>query len=99
MNDGWDNDDYPDDDDPESSFNRTTTQEDIDLILGRGASQRLAQQLRKAKDRRIDQELARAMRNLDLNDDAMDIDANTASFEDLKLIPDEESGGYRVCVT
>ncbi|PKY59477.1 hypothetical protein RhiirA4_515370 [Rhizophagus irregularis] len=36
------------------------------------------------------------MRNLDLNDDAMDIDTNTASFDDLKIIPDEE-GGFRIC--
>jgi len=38
------------------------------------------------------------MRNLDLNDDAMDIDTNTASFDDLKIVPDEESGGYRITV-
>ena len=55
--------------------------------MGRGTSRRLAQQLRKAKDRRNDQELARAMRNLDLNDDAMDIDANTTSFgEKVELV-------------
>ncbi|GBC39590.2 hypothetical protein GLOIN_2v1790588 [Rhizophagus irregularis DAOM 181602=DAOM 197198] len=34
--------------------------------------------------------------NLDLNDDAMDIDTNTASFDDLKIVPDEE-GGFRIC--
>ncbi|GET60458.1 hypothetical protein GLOIN_2v1790588 [Rhizophagus irregularis DAOM 181602=DAOM 197198] len=44
---------------------------------------------------RDDLELARAMRNLDLNDDAMDIDTNTASFDDLKIVPDEE-GGFRI---
>ncbi|GET66531.1 hypothetical protein GLOIN_2v1790588 [Rhizophagus irregularis DAOM 181602=DAOM 197198] len=33
--------------------------------------------------------------NLDLNDDAMDIDTNTASFDDLKFVPDEE-GGFRI---
>ncbi|GET64770.1 hypothetical protein GLOIN_2v1790588 [Rhizophagus irregularis DAOM 181602=DAOM 197198] len=32
---------------------------------------------------------------LDLNDDAMDIDTNTASFDDLKIVPDEE-GGFRI---
>ena len=68
--------------------------DDIDLIMGRGTSKRLVKQLQKAKDRRDDQDLARAMRNLDLNDDAMDID--TASFEDLKFVPDEE-GGFRIC--
>ncbi|GET57392.1 hypothetical protein GLOIN_2v1790588 [Rhizophagus irregularis DAOM 181602=DAOM 197198] len=46
-------------------------------------------------NRRDDLELARAMRNLDLNDDAMDIDTNTASFDDLKIVPDEE-GGFRI---
>ncbi|GET64193.1 hypothetical protein GLOIN_2v1790588 [Rhizophagus irregularis DAOM 181602=DAOM 197198] len=52
----------------------------IDLIMGykRGTSKILTNQLQKAKDRRDDLDLARAMRNLDLNDDAMDID--TASF-------------------
>ncbi|GET51310.1 hypothetical protein GLOIN_2v1781358 [Rhizophagus irregularis DAOM 181602=DAOM 197198] len=44
----------------------------------RGTSKILTKQLQKAKDRRDDLDLARAMRNLDLNDDAMDID--TASF-------------------
>ncbi|GET56679.1 hypothetical protein GLOIN_2v1790588 [Rhizophagus irregularis DAOM 181602=DAOM 197198] len=29
-------------------------------------------------------------------DDAMDIDTNTASFDDLKIVPDEE-GGFRIC--
>ncbi|GET64990.1 hypothetical protein GLOIN_2v1790588 [Rhizophagus irregularis DAOM 181602=DAOM 197198] len=52
----------------------------IDLIMGykRGTSKILTKQLQKAKDKRDDLDLARAMRNLDLNDDAMDID--TASF-------------------
>ncbi|GET63493.1 hypothetical protein GLOIN_2v1790588 [Rhizophagus irregularis DAOM 181602=DAOM 197198] len=52
----------------------------IDFIMGykRGTSKILTKQLQKAKDRRDDLDLARAMRNLDLNDDAMDID--TASF-------------------
>ncbi|GET66464.1 hypothetical protein GLOIN_2v1790588 [Rhizophagus irregularis DAOM 181602=DAOM 197198] len=52
----------------------------IDLIMGykRGTSKILTNQLQKAKDRRDDLDLARAMRNLDLNDDAMDID--TVSF-------------------
>ncbi|GET57170.1 hypothetical protein GLOIN_2v1790588 [Rhizophagus irregularis DAOM 181602=DAOM 197198] len=52
----------------------------IDLIMGYkcGTSKILTKQLQKAKDRRDDLDLARAMRNLDLNDDAMDID--TASF-------------------
>ncbi|GET54501.1 hypothetical protein GLOIN_2v1790588 [Rhizophagus irregularis DAOM 181602=DAOM 197198] len=52
----------------------------IDLIMGykRGTSKILTKQLQKAKDRRDDLDLARAMRNLDLNDDAMDIE--TASF-------------------
>ncbi|GBC12184.2 hypothetical protein GLOIN_2v1790588 [Rhizophagus irregularis DAOM 181602=DAOM 197198] len=45
----------------------------IDLIMGykRGTSKILTKQLQKAKDRRDDLDLARAMRNLDLNDDAM----------------------------
>ncbi|GET54077.1 hypothetical protein GLOIN_2v1790588 [Rhizophagus irregularis DAOM 181602=DAOM 197198] len=52
----------------------------IDLIMGykRGTSKILTKQLQKAKDKRDDLDLARAMRNLDLNDDTMDID--TASF-------------------
>ncbi|GBC31789.1 hypothetical protein GLOIN_2v1781358 [Rhizophagus irregularis DAOM 181602=DAOM 197198] len=44
----------------------------------RGMSKILTKQLQKAKDKRDDLDLARAMRNLDLNDDAMDID--TVSF-------------------
>ncbi|CAB4374319.1 unnamed protein product [Rhizophagus irregularis] len=70
----------------------------IDLIMGykRGTSKIITNRLKKAKDRRDDLDLARAMRNLDLNDDAMDIDTNTASFDDLKIVPDEE-GGFRIC--
>ncbi|GET50579.1 hypothetical protein GLOIN_2v1790588 [Rhizophagus irregularis DAOM 181602=DAOM 197198] len=68
----------------------------IDLIMGYETSKRFLKRLQKAKDRRDDLELARAMRNLDLNDDAMDIDTNTASFDDLKIVPDEE-GGFRIC--
>ncbi|GET52520.1 hypothetical protein GLOIN_2v1790588 [Rhizophagus irregularis DAOM 181602=DAOM 197198] len=68
----------------------------IDLIMGYETSKRFPKRLQKAKDRRDDLELARAMRNLDLNDDAMDIDTNTASFDDLKIVPDEE-GGFRIC--
>ncbi|GBC35461.2 hypothetical protein GLOIN_2v1790588 [Rhizophagus irregularis DAOM 181602=DAOM 197198] len=67
----------------------------IDLIMGYETSKRFPKRLQKAKDRRDDLELARAMRNLDLNDDAMDIDTNTASFDDLKIVPDEE-GGFRI---
>ena len=65
--------------------------------MGRGTSKRLVKQLQKAKDRRDDLDLARAMKNLDLNDDAMDIDNNVASFDDLNIVPNEE-GGYRICV-
>ncbi|GBC34007.2 hypothetical protein GLOIN_2v1790588 [Rhizophagus irregularis DAOM 181602=DAOM 197198] len=64
----------------------------IDLIMGYETSKRFPKRLQKAKDRRDDLELARAMRNLDLNDDAMDIDTNTTSFDDLKIVPDEEGG-------
>ncbi|EXX66163.1 hypothetical protein RirG_126480 [Rhizophagus irregularis DAOM 197198w] len=64
----------------------------IDLIMGYETSKRLPKRLQKAKNRRDDWKLAQAMRNLDLNDDAMDIDTNTASFDDLKIIPDEEGG-------
>ncbi|GET65741.1 hypothetical protein GLOIN_2v1790588 [Rhizophagus irregularis DAOM 181602=DAOM 197198] len=67
----------------------------IDLIMGYETSKRFPKRLQKAKDRRDDLELARAMRNLDLNDDAMDIDTNTTSFDDLKIVPDEE-GGFRI---
>ncbi|GET66246.1 hypothetical protein GLOIN_2v1790588 [Rhizophagus irregularis DAOM 181602=DAOM 197198] len=67
----------------------------IDLIMGYEMSKRFPKRLQKAKDRRDDLELARAMRNLDLSDDAMDIDTNTASFDDLKIVPDEE-GGFRI---
>ncbi|GET66820.1 hypothetical protein GLOIN_2v1790588 [Rhizophagus irregularis DAOM 181602=DAOM 197198] len=45
----------------------------IDLIMGYETSKRFPKRLQKAKDKRDDLELARAMRNLDLNDDAMDI--------------------------
>jgi hypothetical protein len=86
-------------DDPDApAWDDQSYLDDIDLIMGRGTSKRLVKQLQKAKDRRDDLDLARAMRNLDLNDDAMDIDTNTASFDDLKIVPDEESGGYRITV-
>ncbi|CAB4419573.1 unnamed protein product [Rhizophagus irregularis] len=86
-------------DDPDApAWDDQSYLDDIDLIMGRGTSKRLVKQLQKAKDRRDDLDLARAMRNLDLNDDAMDIDTNTASFEDLKFVPDEE-GGFRICTT
>ncbi|EXX53803.1 hypothetical protein GLOIN_2v1790588 [Rhizophagus irregularis DAOM 181602=DAOM 197198] len=85
-------------DDPDApEWTREDDQHVIDLIMGYDTSKRFPKRLQKAKDRRDDLELARAMRNLDLNDDAMDIDTNTASFDDLKIIPDEE-GGFRICV-
>ncbi|GET64418.1 hypothetical protein GLOIN_2v1790588 [Rhizophagus irregularis DAOM 181602=DAOM 197198] len=68
----------------------------IDLIMGykRGTSKILTKQLQKAKDRRDDLDLARAMRNLDLNDDAMDID--TASFGE-KVELKEKDGDVYMC--
>ncbi|GBC53060.2 hypothetical protein GLOIN_2v1790588 [Rhizophagus irregularis DAOM 181602=DAOM 197198] len=102
------NDDYPDPDwndgyidhdvgdDPDApEWTREDDQHVIDLILGYETSKRFPKRLQKAKYRRDDLELAQAMRNLDLNDDAMDIDTNTASFDDLKFVPDEE-GGFRI---
>ncbi|PKK42562.1 hypothetical protein RhiirC2_804465 [Rhizophagus irregularis] len=65
----------------------------------RGTSRILTNQLQKAKDKCDDQELAQAMRNFDLNDDAMDIDSNTASFDDLKIVPDEEAPKKTVKMT
>ncbi|CAB4491158.1 unnamed protein product [Rhizophagus irregularis] len=103
------NDDYPDPDwddgyvehdagdDPDApEWTLDDHQNAIDLIMGykRGTSKILTKQLQKAKDKRDDLDLTRAMRNLDLNDDAMDID--TVSFDDLKIVPDEE-GGFRIC--
>ncbi|GET53371.1 hypothetical protein GLOIN_2v1790588 [Rhizophagus irregularis DAOM 181602=DAOM 197198] len=84
-------------DDPDApEWTSEDDQHVIDLIMGYETSKRFPKRLQKAKDRRDDLELARAMRNLDLNDDAMDIDTNTASFDDLKIVPDEE-GGFRIC--
>ncbi|GBC49959.2 hypothetical protein GLOIN_2v1790588 [Rhizophagus irregularis DAOM 181602=DAOM 197198] len=83
-------------DDPDApEWTSEDDQHVIDLIMGYETSKRFPKRLQKAKDRRDDLELARAMRNLDLNDDAMDIDTNTASFDDLKFVPDEE-GGFRI---
>ncbi|CAB4405964.1 unnamed protein product [Rhizophagus irregularis] len=103
-------DEYPDNDwdeplpdvgdDPGApEWTREDDQHVIDLIMGYEyeTSQRLPKLLQKVKDRRDDRELARAMRNLDLNDDAMDIDNNVASFDDLNIVPNEE-GGFRICV-
>ncbi|CAB4418794.1 unnamed protein product [Rhizophagus irregularis] len=61
-------------------WNLEDYQHAIDLIMGYkpGTSRILTNQLQKTKDKRDDLDLARAMRNLDLNDNAMDID--TASF-------------------
>ncbi|GET53381.1 hypothetical protein GLOIN_2v1790588 [Rhizophagus irregularis DAOM 181602=DAOM 197198] len=68
----------------------------IDLIMEykRGTSKILTKQLQKAKDRHDDLDLARAMRNLDLNDDAMDID--TASFGE-KVELREKDGDVYMC--
>ncbi|GET62250.1 hypothetical protein GLOIN_2v1781358 [Rhizophagus irregularis DAOM 181602=DAOM 197198] len=57
----------------------------------RGMSKILTNQLQKAKDRRDDLDLAQAMRNLDLNDDAMDI--NIASFGE-KLSPNKTAVSF-----
>ncbi|GBC15871.1 hypothetical protein GLOIN_2v1790588 [Rhizophagus irregularis DAOM 181602=DAOM 197198] len=100
------NDDYPDPDwddplldvgnDPNAlGWIREDDQHVIDFIMGYETSKRFPKRLQKAKDRRDDLELARAMRNLDLNNDAMNIDTNTVSFDDLKIVPDEE-GGFRI---
>ncbi|GET51582.1 hypothetical protein GLOIN_2v1790588 [Rhizophagus irregularis DAOM 181602=DAOM 197198] len=83
-------------DDPDApEWTSEDDQHVIDLIMGYETSKRFPKRLQKAKDRRDDLELAQAMRNLDLNDDAMDIDTNTVSFDDLKIVPDEE-GGFRI---
>ncbi|CAB4441471.1 unnamed protein product [Rhizophagus irregularis] len=100
-------DEYPDNDwdeplpdvgdDPGApEWTREDDQHVIDLIMGYETSQRFPKLLQKVKDRRDDRELVRAMRNLDLNDDAMNIDINVASFDNLKIIPDEE-GGFQIC--
>ncbi|CAB4376332.1 unnamed protein product [Rhizophagus irregularis] len=70
----------------------------IDLIMGykRGMSKILTNQLQKAKDRRDDLDLAQAMRNLDLNDDAMDID--TASFGEKVELREKNGDVYMVRV-
>ncbi|CAB5296173.1 unnamed protein product [Rhizophagus irregularis] len=70
----------------------------IDLIMGykRGTSKILTNQLQKAKDRRDDLDLAQAMRNLDLNDDAMDID--TASFGEKVELREKDGDVYMVRV-
>ncbi|CAB4408487.1 unnamed protein product [Rhizophagus irregularis] len=57
-----------------------------------GTSRILTNQLQKAKDKRDDLELARAMRNLDLNDDAMDID--TASFGEKVELREKDGDVY-----
>ncbi|GET58202.1 hypothetical protein GLOIN_2v1790588 [Rhizophagus irregularis DAOM 181602=DAOM 197198] len=97
WNDGYVDHDFGDDPgDPDApEWTSEDDQHVIDLIMGYETSKRFPKRLQKAKDRRDDLELARAMRNLDLNDDAMDIDTNTASFDDLKIVPDEE-GGFRI---
>ncbi|CAB5394561.1 unnamed protein product [Rhizophagus irregularis] len=70
----------------------------IDLIMGykRGTSKIITNQLQKAKDRRDDLDLARAMRNLDLNDDAMDID--TVSFGEKVELREKDGDVYMVRV-
>ncbi|PKY60538.1 hypothetical protein RhiirA4_484362, partial [Rhizophagus irregularis] len=71
----------------------------IDLIMGykRGTSRILTNQLQKAKDRHDDLDLARAMRNLDLNDDAMDID--TASFGEKVELREKDGDVYMTAVS
>ncbi|GET54512.1 hypothetical protein GLOIN_2v1790588 [Rhizophagus irregularis DAOM 181602=DAOM 197198] len=97
WDDGYVDHDFGDDPgDPDApEWTSENDQHVIDLIMGYETFKRFPKRLQKAKDRRDDLELARAMRNLDLNDDAMDIDTNTASFDDLKIVPDEE-GGFRI---
>ncbi|CAB4445261.1 unnamed protein product [Rhizophagus irregularis] len=87
--------DYPDGDDPGAPvMTLDDHQNAIDLIMGykRGTSRILTNQLQKAKDKRDDLELARAMRNLDLNDDAMDID--TASFGEKVELREKDGDVY-----
>ncbi|GET64395.1 hypothetical protein GLOIN_2v1790588 [Rhizophagus irregularis DAOM 181602=DAOM 197198] len=71
----------------------------IDLIMGykRGTSKILTNQLQKAKDRRDDLDLARAMKNLDLNDDAMDID--TVSFGEKVELREKDGDVYMTAVS
>jgi hypothetical protein len=55
-------------------------EDDIDLILGHNDKRtnriacKIAKKLRDAEDKREDRELTRAMRNLTLDEDQMDID-------------------------
>ncbi|UZO23107.1 uncharacterized protein OCT59_015451 [Rhizophagus irregularis] len=63
----------------------------------RGTSKILTNQLQKAKDRRDDLDLARAMRNLDLNDDAMDID--TVSFGEKVELREKDGDVYMTAVS
>jgi hypothetical protein len=99
----YEDDDYEDDpnaiyDDP-GAPNWGNPEDDIDLILGYNdnrtnrITRKIAKKLRDAEDRRKDRELTRAMRNLTLDEDQMDI--NAARFEDVRLVPDDE-GGFRI---
>jgi hypothetical protein len=69
---------------------------DIDFILGYNnkrtnrIARKIAKKLKNAKDRCKNKELTWVMCNLTLNDNKINIDA--AQFEDLKLIPDDNSG-------
>jgi hypothetical protein len=84
--------------DPDAS-NWGNPEDDIDLILGHNdkrtnrIARKIAKKLRDAEDRREDRELTRAMRNLTLDEDQMDIDA--ARFEDVRLVSDDD-GGFRI---
>jgi len=91
--------DYPDGDDPGAPvMTLDDHQHAVDLIMGYkpGTSRIPTKQLQKAKDKRDDLDLARAMRNLDLNDDAMDID--TASFGEKVELREKDGDVYMVRV-
>jgi hypothetical protein len=99
----YEDDDYEDDpnamyDDPDAP-NWGNPEDDIDLILEYNdkrtnrIARKIAKKLRYAEDRHEDRELTRAMRNLTLDEDQMDIDA--AQFEDMKLVSDD-NGSFRI---
>ncbi|GET56210.1 hypothetical protein GLOIN_2v1790588 [Rhizophagus irregularis DAOM 181602=DAOM 197198] len=87
-------------DDPDApAWTLDDHQNAIDLIMEykRGTSKILTNQLQKAKDRRNDLDLARAIKNLDLNDDAMDID--TVSFGEKIELREKDGDVYMTAIS
>jgi hypothetical protein len=99
----YEDDDYEDDPnaiyDDAGAPNWENHEDDIDFILGHNnkktnrIARKIAKKLRDAEDRYEDRKLTQAICNFTLDDNEIDVD--TAQFENVKLVLDDE-GGFRI---